>query len=218
MFMTFLYCCMGKVYPFSASQFLIIEFFVLGLPSFCIAVQPTSKHVSGQFIWNVLRTSFCSGMSLIVCVLVVFALVGFPQGAVYANPEVAGGWSAVTSLEATAGTYALVFSGYAALLLICMPPDKFRLAVIGVSLVLLAVALPVGSYYIGNYFELILPGTDTIFIGWDNVLWIVIGIVSGILVNLGLSYLDKKLRKRGAYDKLEALLKLKRYGKAKKTA
>ena len=203
MILTLLYCCMGRVYPFSASQFVIIEFFVLGMPSFCIALQPNNKKATGKFITNVLRTSICSGLSLVVAVLVVFAFVGFPSGAVVTDSTIAGGWRALISLEATAGTYALVFAGYVALFIICLPMNKFRLLVFGASLSLLVIAVPVGSYFFDNFFELILQGSDTIFIGWNNVLWISISVICALVANILLRIVDKQLEKKGAYTRID---------------
>ena len=57
-------------YPFEPSQMMLIEFFIIGLPSLIISVQKNKEIVSGKFILNILKSSIPGAL----CVL--FSQVG----------------------------------------------------------------------------------------------------------------------------------------------
>ena len=42
--------CMNSTYPFSPIQFIMLEMFVIGLPSFFLALQPNTNPIKGKFL------------------------------------------------------------------------------------------------------------------------------------------------------------------------
>lgn len=191
---TFIYCCMWKVYPFTASQFVLIELFVLGIPTFCFALQPAKRRHEGNFLWNVMRSSVPAGLSLILAVVVVFLLIG------------AFGQPPTDKYYSTVGIYTLTFAGYSALLIISMPPDKFRLAVIAASLLLFAGAVPLVQW-INNpdFFSF-----DVVNIGWKDVGYIAIGFAVAVATNITIRFLELFINKKGVIDKVIARRRIKK--------
>lgn len=55
--------------PFAPSNFYILEFAVIGIPSFALALQPNTNLIKGNFLQNVLSKSIPGGIALIISVL-----------------------------------------------------------------------------------------------------------------------------------------------------
>lgn len=135
MFMTLLFAIVtiatGKSsYPFDTKKMLMIEFFVIGVPTFVFALQPTKARPKGDFLRNILKSALPAAASLICAAGFMLILT--------ACIDVSGTEEEAFALRATAATYALTMAGFVALTVISMPPDKLRLATIaamfGVSL------------------------------------------------------------------------------------
>ncbi len=191
---TFIYCCMWKVYPFTASQFVLIELFVLGIPTFCFALQPAKRRHEGNFLWNVMRSSIPAGMSLIISVVIVFLIID------------AFGQPPTDKYFSTVGIYTLTFAGYSALFIISMPPDKFRLSVIAASLLLFAAAVPLMNW-INN------PGFfsfGVVDIGWREVGYIAIGFAVATAVNIAIRLIEMLMNKNGIIERVIAKRHIKK--------
>jgi len=63
---------MGKSYPFSPVQFMTLEYFVIGLPSFFLALQPNHNIIKGKFISNLLRNALPAGVTLILSTMAMY--------------------------------------------------------------------------------------------------------------------------------------------------
>lgn len=129
MFMTLLFSIVtmatGKSsYPFDTKKMLMIEFFVIGVPTFLFALQPTKARPKGDFLRNILKSSLPAAASLICATGFMLILTAFL--------DIPGSADEVFAIKATAATYALTMSGFVALVVISMPPDKFRLSVAAV--------------------------------------------------------------------------------------
>lgn len=59
LFLTIFYLSLGTSikYPFEPSQLLLIELFIIGLPSTVISLQPNNERVKGHFLLNVVKSS-----------------------------------------------------------------------------------------------------------------------------------------------------------------
>ena len=62
----------GKSYPFSPVQFMVLEYFVIGLPSFFLALQPNHNIIKGKFISNLLRHALPAGLTLVLNAAVIY--------------------------------------------------------------------------------------------------------------------------------------------------
>ena len=62
----------GKSYPFSPVQFMVLEYFVIGLPSFFLALQPNHNIIKGKFISNLLRNALPAGLTLVLNAVAIY--------------------------------------------------------------------------------------------------------------------------------------------------
>lgn len=113
-------------YPFTAKQFLVLEMFVIGLPSVALALQPNKDIVKGKFLRNILANAFPSGLSLVICITALFTInLISPFGA-----EELKAMSSIT----------LSLSGVMMLMFICLPLNRFRLTVLVSSFIAVILA------------------------------------------------------------------------------
>lgn len=121
-------------YPFSPSQLLILEMFVIGLPSVILAIQPNSSLIKGDFIPEVLKRALPSGLLMLFNVLVVIFLAGL-------NLLNAAQYQ-------TASTLVLVGTGFINLVYLCKPFNILRAICVGVSgALILASIIAFGSLF-----------------------------------------------------------------------
>ena len=64
--------CIGKPYPFSPIQFTLLEIFVIGLPSFFLALQPNTDRIKGKFLTNVAQNTIPAGFCLVAAVITMY--------------------------------------------------------------------------------------------------------------------------------------------------
>lgn len=111
-------------YPFTPKQLLLLEMFVIGLPSFILTFQPNNNLIRGNFIPQVLKKSIPCAMLMYINLLVVIILNANTSTLL---PE------EYTSLC----TLLLTFVGYINLCWICWPFNWLRLSSVILSAVLI---------------------------------------------------------------------------------
>ncbi len=62
------------IYPITPSQLSMIDFLVIGLPSFFLALEPNTNQVKGRFLFNVLKRALPGALVVVMNVLIIFAL------------------------------------------------------------------------------------------------------------------------------------------------
>ncbi|MDY6367844.1 MAG: HAD-IC family P-type ATPase, partial [Clostridia bacterium] len=106
-----------KNYPFSLSNMIILETFIIGIPSFFLSLQPNDARVHGKFISYVLSKSLPSAIIMVInVVLIEVAKQSLINVYSYTTP------ATYTTMAVLAFTYA----GLIALLNICKPLNIFR--------------------------------------------------------------------------------------------
>ncbi len=63
-------------YPISPSQLFMIDFLVIGAPSFFLALEPNDRKVVGKFLFNVLSRSIPGALVVIVNSIIIFMMEG----------------------------------------------------------------------------------------------------------------------------------------------
>ncbi|MCR4726543.1 MAG: HAD-IC family P-type ATPase [Clostridia bacterium] len=127
MLMTAIFLCLGRLYPFSTSQMLMIEAFVLGIPALFLAMQRSTKVSDGNFIPNVLKRTYPATVSLLFSVLASYFLL-------------CGVFSVPADMRSTIGALTLVSCGFVELIFNSLPLNKFRSAVIVGSFIAFLIA------------------------------------------------------------------------------
>lgn len=98
-------------YPFMPNQVLLLEFFIIGLPSCFLALQPNSKRIEGSFISKVAVKSIAYGLILFATFLSCYLFDTKLQLGI--NYE-------------TMASIAVTFVGFIILLKICRPLNLYR--------------------------------------------------------------------------------------------
>lgn len=129
----------GTGYPFGPNNFFFLEFFIIGIASFLLALEPNDKRIEGSYLDTVLTKSFPSAVALSVPTLVIL-LVG-----TYSS-------SISLSVRNAVAMCVVILVGYMNLVFICRPYTKWRAAVVATIGVLLAAGITV-SWYAESAFE-----------------------------------------------------------------
>ena len=62
------------VYPIEPRQLLLIDWLVIGLPAFLLALEPNTRLVTGSFLKNVMKSALPAALVVVINSLVIFAL------------------------------------------------------------------------------------------------------------------------------------------------
>lgn len=169
MFMTLLFASMAFVtknaaYPFDTKKMLLIEFFVIGVPTFALALQKNNRRVEGNFLRNIMKSCFPAGISLIIGVSFIFminSIMGYD-----------------TQYSASMSAIALTMAGFSALFVISLPLNKFRM---GVVIGMLFISL-LGIYIDGKYLDGVFLNID--MISFADMLWVGLSTLIATAVNI----------------------------------
>jgi cation-transporting ATPase E len=61
------------VYPIQPNQLILIDYLVIGIPSFFIALEPNNRLVVGKFLWNILKAALPGALVVMINSLIIFA-------------------------------------------------------------------------------------------------------------------------------------------------
>ena len=180
-------------YPFDTKRMLLIEFFVIGVPTFCFALQPNKARATDKFLSKIMRACFPSAIGLIVGVLFVFGMLGCFKGDMT---------SFATYENASTAAIALAMAGFACLIIISMPPDWFRLGLIVAMIGVSVLALWADYYYAVPLFGDTFLNIDW-ELGWYNwVLCALCAVIAAVLTLVFRKLIDVIAAKHG--DKIYA--------------
>lgn len=173
MFMTLLTLIIYENYPFKLSNMILLEVFVIGLPSFFLSMQPNDSRVEGNFISFVLGKSVPSAILMILSVVTIAFFGNISSDETYK----------------TLGVFALTYAGVISLLNICYPLNVYRSILFFTNLVVILV---------GTVIILTLPSISSLLglVSFNSIsenLKHLILTVSIIIVDIPLSLLLQKL-------------------------
>ena len=101
----------SQPYPFTTSNTLLFEWFVIGIPSFILAFLPNDKPIQGRFIYNLIKNALPGAIALVINVGCVYLFNYLYAGSIVNNVEI------ITTM----GTLVLIFTGLAMLYRLCKP-------------------------------------------------------------------------------------------------
>jgi len=145
-------------YPFSTKNMLMVEFFVIAIPSFTFALLPNHERSQGKFMRNVICVSFPSAFAMIGAAGFIFILnlCGVIPG------EISMG-NYVVSLASLAMTLA----AFVCIVFISLPWNKIRILTIVIAVALAIVSAAVDHTYLNGYLlnvELPETGMDWVYV------------------------------------------------------
>lgn len=158
----------GQAYPFSPLQLYMLEFFVIGIPSFFLALKPNKARVKGKFIYNLFKNALPGALTILLNVIACYGFVLLTQGSL---DDIV--------LISSMSTIVLTFTGVIMLLKLCQPftpltgilftsmlaviagltmfaPDFFEIASIGLTNMLFIIILILISGYVIKLFDIIM--------------------------------------------------------------
>lgn len=137
MFTTVLMLALGKVYPLEPQNLYVIEFFVIGIPAFFLALRHNESLIKGKFLRNIFASTLPKGIAMAVNVALIY---------IFANViGIAGDERAITMTVMLAITY----SGLVGLITLCMPFTKLSFAVSAGSLIISTAAF----WFLNKYLD-----------------------------------------------------------------
>jgi cation-transporting ATPase E len=111
-------------YPIEPSQLMLIEFLIIAIPSFFLALENNPNKVSGNFIYNIFKSAIPGALvisinSIIIYVVSKYFGYGYLDGVYYGAEYVKDATSTVIAITAT-------FSSLVVLYRVCHPFNKLR--------------------------------------------------------------------------------------------
>lgn len=137
---------MGRPYMFMPSNVLLLEFCVIGIPSFFLSLQPNNSRVQGKFITHVMSRALAGGVLMILCVMAMTVADAIDH-------EEFGDYLTAMSMMA------LTFSGLVMLFRVCQPFNAYR-AVLFVVMLAIAVTCFCVPWLAGQ-----------LYAGWSELQW-----------------------------------------------
>ncbi|MBE7080997.1 MAG: HAD family hydrolase [Clostridiales bacterium] len=128
-----------NTYPYTLSNMIMFEVFIIGIPSFFLSFQPNDSRVDGHFISYIIKKSLPSALLMVLSVFII-ELFRMPNPTL--NKEIYD----------TMGIYVLTFAGVINLFITCKPLNKYRSIVFFSNLIIiliissLAMTTDLGSY------------------------------------------------------------------------
>lgn len=116
-------------YPFDPIQFMLLEFFIIGLPSTLLALQPNKEKIHGNFIANIILNCLTQAICLIITVVVVY---------LFASNNIIEGMN--YNLANSIAVIGITYVGLIILFNVCRPLNTFRTAICIFSTVCITVA------------------------------------------------------------------------------
>ena len=119
-------------YPFTSSQVMLLEMFIVGLPTTILALQKNTDIIRGKFLVNVAKRSFPASLTFLVITISLYAVFLSTQNS---------NWLAINIGQdefSTIAVLALTFGSYFALYYACKPLNWWKaLMLVGVLLLVL---------------------------------------------------------------------------------
>ena len=144
-------------FPYQTKQLFLLEFCVIGVPSFLLTFQPNTELIQGNFIPQVLKKSLPRAAIILAAVSAV-VITGSTTFDILSASEFD-----------TLVTLVLTFSGFLNLLWLCIPFTKLKLVTASTSLVLLVSAC------------LIFPEFFNMT-NFSSTVWMIFGIIMAVCV------------------------------------
>lgn len=177
----FAICMPGVTYPFEPSQFMLLEMFVIGIPSVLLALEPNYERIRGAFLKTVMLESIPSALVMYIPVLFILILGTFGVG---------------ISLECLNSVAMIVVTlvGYINLLALCFPFTRWRLCVCLSVGALMAVIVPV-SIYAGDFISVIPRDILGFLPAFENLKFLLGMVIMGISLGLLFQLFKKDIQK-----------------------
>ncbi len=129
-----------SAFPFAPNQFLILEMFIIGLPSVLLALEPSNKRITGSFLETAIARSVPNAIAMITPVFAMSVLEKLFEG--------------INSAARSSISMAVIIAvGFVNLLALCTPYTKWRATVVSISAALIGTAVTTSILFLGDMFS-----------------------------------------------------------------
>ena len=166
-------------YPFVASQMIILEMLVIGLPAFFLSLQPNDARVEGNFISYVIKKSLPGALLMVISVIIIEIFkktLGIFSDDVYTTMQV----------------FTIFCSGIINLFFVCKPFNIFRTILFTTAAVLI-LAIVLLSIFVGlEFFGFIAMMPFSKY--WHHVLLVALVVLIDYPLAILLQFLCNKIK------------------------
>ena len=135
--LTIIFLLLRKSYPLRTDNLLLLELFVIGIPSFFLAMQSNTSIIKGTFFSNVLSRSLPGAVALVTNVMMLYIYRNVWFSAVVSN-------DVLTSMM----VITLTLTGWIVLVKICEPINLYRgLLCVGSLIVIMVAFIALPSFF-----------------------------------------------------------------------
>ena len=133
----------NRTYFFEPRNLILLEYFIIGIPCFALALERNSQLIKGKFILNILKNAFSGAIVVLIniSVLYFFAKTGFAN--VIDDPNT------TIDIFTTMCVYAVLFTGFAMLYKMIQPLNIYRGVLITVMVFLFIMSIIYARKYLG---------------------------------------------------------------------
>ncbi len=154
-------------YPFKPSMMLLIESFVIGIPSFILTFEPNTKRINGNFIPQVMKRALPRAFLMLLNVLIVMMLYYSQTINILSSEE-----------YKTLCVLVLTYTGFLNLVTLCVPPTLLKWLAMIFSFVTITISICV----VPNMFS-IQSNSATVLITFFAIILVSIIILTVIKLN-----------------------------------
>lgn len=159
-------------YPFKLSNMILLETFVIGIPSFFLSLQKNDSLVSGKFINQVITKSLPSAILMVLSAVLVGGFRFFLGNGIH--------FTITDDIYVTMGVYAITYSGLINLFNICKPFNNFRKVLFSLCF---TVVVLISAFAIGNGIPILgLEKMSPVIEYWQHILIVVTIILFDIIL------------------------------------
>lgn len=127
-------------FPFAPNQFMMLELFVIGLPSLLISLEPNNERIKGSFLESSIARSIPNAIAMIVPVFILLFLEKFMS-------------DVTLDCRNSIAMAVVTLVGFINLMTLCTPYTKWRGIVVGGSGILIGVSIFVSIRWLGDMFD-----------------------------------------------------------------
>ena len=117
-FFSIMVLILGFTYPLRTTHMLLLEMFVIGIPSFFLAFLPNDNPVKGKFLLNLVKNALPGALAFIFNTAAIYVFCLAVDGTVTST--------AITPVIATMLTLTITFTGLTMLTRLCRPFNTFK--------------------------------------------------------------------------------------------
>jgi cation-transporting ATPase E len=173
----------GRPYFFEPRNLILLEYFIIGIPCFALALERNSQLIKGKFILNILKNAFSGAIVVLINVSILYIFWKTNFASIITTEEI----------FRTMSVYAVLFTGFAMLYKMVQPLNVYR----GVLLGLMTFFFGISVVYLSDYLGIV--ALDNIanillIIVMAQAAFFLIAFINNMLAKMKLSLEDKFIR------------------------